>query len=217
MRTRRRRAEGPGRRRTSACGKACASARRRLRRGRGGCRRELRELRLAASFDPNVHSFDPPTSRSRPTSPGARAAAGRTIWCSSIRPGGAPCRACSRASSTGCWRRASRSRITSTASARCSPAVRRAADHHGHAGWVWRWIYGAPGDKAMARATSASAASRSSLARFGPVRVSDPGQRRPGSKRRRPRPRLRAGPCRGRARLRQAASWLRRCACSSIR
>jgi putative NADPH-quinone reductase/1,4-dihydroxy-2-naphthoate octaprenyltransferase len=46
-------------------------------------------------------------------------------------------------------------------------------------GWVWRWIYGAPGDKAIARATLGFCGIKvAHIARFGPIKDSSAGQRR---------------------------------------
>jgi putative NADPH-quinone reductase/1,4-dihydroxy-2-naphthoate octaprenyltransferase len=78
--------------------------------------------------------------------------------------------------------------------------------------WVWRWIYGAPGDKAMARAILGFCGLEvARIRRFGPVRGSRPEQRRAwleaaeaaGA-------RLRAGPFSGAQRARRKlATWLR--------
>ena len=79
-------------------------------------------------------------------------------------------------------------------------------------GWVWRWIYGAPGDKAMARAILGFCGIEVvQIRRFGPVRGSRPEQRRAwlesaeaaGA-------RLRAGPRSAAQRARRKlASWLK--------
>jgi 1,4-dihydroxy-2-naphthoate polyprenyltransferase len=46
-------------------------------------------------------------------------------------------------------------------------------------GWVWRWIYGAPGDRAMARAVLGFCGIEvARIRRFGPVRSSSPERRR---------------------------------------
>ena len=46
-------------------------------------------------------------------------------------------------------------------------------------GWVWRWIYGAPGDKALARATLGFCGIKvAHIARFGPIKDSSAEQRR---------------------------------------
>jgi 1,4-dihydroxy-2-naphthoate octaprenyltransferase len=79
-------------------------------------------------------------------------------------------------------------------------------------GWVWRWIYGAPGDKAMARAILGVCGIKvTRILRFGPVRSSRPEQRRAwldaaqaaGA-------RLRAGPFSSAQRARRkCAAWLK--------
>ena len=86
--------------------------------------------------------------------------------------------------------------------------------------WVWRWIYGAPGDKAMARAVLGFCGIEvARIARFGPVNRSTLGQRQAGSRRRRGARRgLRAGPLpRGRGRAASSRAGCGRSVCNSIR
>ncbi len=78
--------------------------------------------------------------------------------------------------------------------------------------WVWRWIYGAPGDKAMARAILGFCGIEvAQILRFGPVRGSRPEQRRAwlGSAEA-AGARLHAGPFSSARRARRkAATWLK--------
>jgi len=78
--------------------------------------------------------------------------------------------------------------------------------------WVWRWIYGAPGDRAMARAILGfCGVEMAQIARFGPVRGCSLEQRRAWIAAAAARgQRLRSGPFSRRQRLgRKVASWLK--------
>jgi 1,4-dihydroxy-2-naphthoate polyprenyltransferase len=79
-------------------------------------------------------------------------------------------------------------------------------------GWVWRWIYGAPGDRAMTRAILGFCGIRvAHIARFGPIRDSSAAQRRAWLAQAEARGRaLRHGPFSPAQRLRaRLASWLK--------
>ena len=127
--------------------------------------------------------------------------------------------ACSRASSTASWRRASPS-PRGGASRRCWRPLRRAPDHDGHAGLGLALDLRRAGDKAIARATLGFCGIEVvRIARFGPIK--DPprrsgraGSRPPSAAARR----CAAAPSRrrsGSAASSRAGS--RRCACSSTR